>query len=506
MSRVIVLGAGIAGVPAAYGLRERLGPEDQVTVVSDRDRFQFVPSNPWIAVGLRKVTDTEFPIGKQLRDRGIEFKVDPVARIDPEGGTVVLRSGDHLAYDYLVLATGVAPAWGAVKGVEPVGSIHSVIRLDEAVKAFEAYQRFLTNPGPIVVAATQNASILGPVYEYAFLIDADLRRRGIRGRVPITLITPEPYPGHLGLGNDSVRQPLEKALASSNIQWIGNAETVAVDAKTVNLRVHGSAGAQSQEIAFEYGMYWPEFRGTDACCASTDLCDEQGFLPVNDQLQARGFPNVFGVGTCVARVSTAQTPVPIGMPDSVYAIQQEVDAAVHNVVASKEHRALISARPARAQWIEDMGPHGATYLSAPQIPLRTINWLLAGRWVYQAKRELEDYFIEQVVLGSGTRGHVSQAVERWIAQKVDEGRTPKPAQRITIFLDEGRRHRLQGLARMAGMDVQTLTLELIDAALDDAMGALGHDEQERLTRYQRESLVTALSVEANAVAFEGGAP
>lgn len=506
MAKVIVLGAGIAGVPAAYGLRERLGPEDQVTVVSDRDRFQFVPSNPWIAVGLRNVTDTEFPIGEQFRDRGIEFKVDPVERIDPGAGTVALGSGDHLAYDYLLLATGIAPAWGAVKGVEPVGNVHSVIRSGEAVKAFEAYQRFLTKPGPIVVAATQNASIVGPVYEYAFLLDADLRRRGIRGRVPITLITPEPYPGHLGVGGDSVRQPLENALASSDIQWIGNAETVAVDAETINLQVHGSAGTQSREISFEYAMYWPEFRGIDACCASADLCDERGLLPVNDQLQAQGFPSVFGIGTCVARDPSGKTPVAIGTPDSVYAIQQEVDAAVHNIVAAKEHRPLISARPARAHWIQDMGPHGATYLSAPQIPLRTINWLHAGRWVYQAKREMEDYFIEQIVLGSGPRGHVAQAVERWRAQPANEERAETSRQRIAIHLDEGRRQRLQGLARLAGMDIQTLTLELIDAALDDATRALNHDEQERLTRYQRESLIAALDAEASAVAFEGGAP
>ena len=48
---MIVLGAGISGVPMAYELRERLGRSADITVVSESEFFQFVPSNPWVAVG-----------------------------------------------------------------------------------------------------------------------------------------------------------------------------------------------------------------------------------------------------------------------------------------------------------------------------------------------------------------------------------------------------------------------------------------------------------------------
>lgn len=49
--KMIVLGAGISGVPMAYELRERLGRSADITVVSESEFFQFVPSNPWVAVG-----------------------------------------------------------------------------------------------------------------------------------------------------------------------------------------------------------------------------------------------------------------------------------------------------------------------------------------------------------------------------------------------------------------------------------------------------------------------
>ena len=51
--KVVVLGAGIGGTSAAYELREVLGDEAEITVVSDTPWFHFVPSNPWVAVNWR---------------------------------------------------------------------------------------------------------------------------------------------------------------------------------------------------------------------------------------------------------------------------------------------------------------------------------------------------------------------------------------------------------------------------------------------------------------------
>ena len=53
MAHIVIVGAGIGGMPAAYEIRELLGKEHRVTVVNATDYFQFVPSNPWIAVGWR---------------------------------------------------------------------------------------------------------------------------------------------------------------------------------------------------------------------------------------------------------------------------------------------------------------------------------------------------------------------------------------------------------------------------------------------------------------------
>ena len=198
MTHVVILGAGIAGVTAAYALKAKLGPRDEVTVVSDKPYFHFVPSNPWIAMGWRERSDIAFPIGPYLESRGIKFIHSGVKRIQPDVIQVDLENGDVLFYDTLLIATGAAGMSDDIPGLAE--HTHSVIHVDEAERALAAYREFVRHPGPIVIGAAPGAGVLGPLYEYAFLVDADLKRRNIRGRVPITLVTPEPWPGLPGCG------------------------------------------------------------------------------------------------------------------------------------------------------------------------------------------------------------------------------------------------------------------------------------------------------------------
>ena len=204
MTHVVILGAGIAGVSAAYALKAKLGPHDEVTVVSDKPYFHFVPSNPWIAMGWRERADIAFPIGPYLTSRGIKFIHSGVKHIEPDVIQVDLENDDVLFYDYLLIATGAVGDADAVPGLAQY--TQSVMHIDQAERAHAAYREFVRHPGPIVIGAAEGASVLGPIYEYAFLVDADLKRRNIRDRVSITLVSPEPWPGHLGLGREGASQ------------------------------------------------------------------------------------------------------------------------------------------------------------------------------------------------------------------------------------------------------------------------------------------------------------
>ena len=73
MAHVVIIGASTGGLPAAYEMREALGKEHKVTVISNTDTFHFVPSNPWVAVGWRTAKDTSFKLEPRLKAKNIDF-------------------------------------------------------------------------------------------------------------------------------------------------------------------------------------------------------------------------------------------------------------------------------------------------------------------------------------------------------------------------------------------------------------------------------------------------
>ena len=90
VSRVVVLGAGIAGHTAAAFSRQWLGREHTVTVVSPRPDYNWVPSNIWVGVGLMKAAKVTFPLAPIYEHAGIEF-VQAAARESIRRASTMIR-------------------------------------------------------------------------------------------------------------------------------------------------------------------------------------------------------------------------------------------------------------------------------------------------------------------------------------------------------------------------------------------------------------------------------
>jgi sulfide:quinone oxidoreductase len=173
----------------------------RITVIGDGEKFSFTPSNPWVAIGWRKPDDICLSAGPYLAKKDFAFVPSAAKQILADKKTVITATGDSLEYDYLLICTVPRLAFEEIKGAGPdAGFTQSICTTPHASKAWLAYEVFLKNPGPIVIGAVQMASCFGPAYEFAMIIDADLRKRKLRDRVPMTFVTSEPYIGHMGLG------------------------------------------------------------------------------------------------------------------------------------------------------------------------------------------------------------------------------------------------------------------------------------------------------------------
>ena len=404
MARVIVVGGGLGGISAAYELRAGLGKAHEITVVGDSPRFSFTPSNPWVAVGWRKPSDIQIEIAPYLAKKKIAFEDSGAAEIRPAENAVVLGDGRRLDYDYLVITTGPRLAFDEIPGLGPHGGhTQSICTTPHALSAWDAYQAFLKDPGPIVIGAAQGASCFGPAYEFAMILDADLRKRKLRDRVPITYVSSEPYVGHMGLGGvgDS-KGLLESEFRQRHIKWIVNAKIAEVRAGEMLVHEMNEAGELAREhtLPFKYSMVLPAFTGVDAVRAVKDMCNPRGFVQIDRHQRNPNFPNIYSAGVCVAIPPVEVTPVPTGAPKTGFMIESMVTAIVENIRADLEGKAPEAVATWNAICLADMGDTGAAFVALPQIPPRNVTWAKVGKWVHLAKIAFEKYFLSKMRSGN----------------------------------------------------------------------------------------------------------
>ena len=403
MADIVILGAGIGGLPMAYDMRRQARPGDKVIVVSNVDYFHFVPSNPWVAVNWRKRDDIQFPLAPYLEKKGIELIACGAKRVHPDESRLELTDGRSVRYDYLVVATGPKLAFDEIEGLGPAGHTQSVCHVDHAVAAGAAWKQFVQDPGPIVVGAVQGASCYGPAYEFAMIMDTDLRRRKIRDRVPMTFVTAEPYIGHLGLGGVGDSKGLmESVMRDRHIKWITNAKTTKVEAGKMFVTEYDDLGKEKRthELPFKYSMMLPAFKGIDAVAGIEGLVNPRGFVLIDPYQRNPKYKNIYAVGVCVAIPPVEQTPVPTGAPKTGYMIESMVEATAVNIRAELDGQVPARKATWNAVCLADFGDTGAAFVALPQIPPRNVNWFAEGKWVHLAKVAFERYFIRKMKRGT----------------------------------------------------------------------------------------------------------
>ncbi len=404
MAHIVILGAGTGGMAAAYELRHKLGKSHDITVINERDYFQFVPSNPWVAVGWRDSEEISFKIAPHLQKHNINFIPQAVDTIRPEDNSLTLANSETVSYDHLLIMTGPKLAFDEVEGSGPNGGhTQSVCSLPHALDSYKNFEQLCEDPGPVVVGAMAGASCFGPAYEYAFILNKELQNRKIRDKVPMTFVTSEPYIGHLGLGGvgDS-KSMLESDLRAHHIKWICNAKVSKVEEGMMYVDEYNDSGEviKQHELPFKHSMMLPAFKGVDCVARVPDLCNPRGFVIVDDHQRSPKYDNIWSAGVCIAIPPTEVTPVPTGVPKTGYMIESMVTAIAENLDA-----VLKGEEPeANATWnaicLADMGDTGAAFVAIPQIPPRNVSWFKKGKWVHLAKVAFEKYFIRKMKTGN----------------------------------------------------------------------------------------------------------
>ena len=387
MARIVILGGSFGGLTSAFELKRLLGKRAEITVVSDEDKFIFIPSLPWLSFGWRKKEDITIPIRPILERKGINFIHEPATDIKPDT-LKVLTTKKEISYDYLVIATGSHLAFEEVSGLGPEkGYTDCIFTLSQAEKTYISWQRFLEDPGPVVIGAVQGASCFGPAYEYVFELDAELRRRRFRHKIPITFITSEPYIGHFGIGGlSNSRRLMEDEFAKRDIKFMVNQAVEEIIPGEIRLK-------DGTKLPFKLSMLAPAMKGVPSVAG---IGNPRGFIPVDKYYRHQKHKNIFSAGVAVAIAPPEPTPVPTGVPKTGYMTVRMAKTVAYSISSEIKNEKPPEPEDISAICLMDMGNTAAYMKASPVLPPRQEAVFKAGihyRWL---KAAFERYYLWKI--------------------------------------------------------------------------------------------------------------
>ena len=294
---IVVLGGGIGGSTMVRLLRGRLPSTHRVILVERDAQHVFPPSLLWLMVGRRREQQISRPFAR-MKKAGIDIVQGEIERIDPQNRSVQI-AGTNIAADYMVVALGADLAPATIPGLTEAG--HNFYTLSGAQSLDRARAELRQGNLVVLVAGVPFKCPAAP-YEAAMLLEADVRKRGLHGRISVSLYTPEPGP--MPVAGPQVSAMVRQLVESRGVTV--NTEQVVTEVDAPGRRIHFKSG---MVVAFDLLAYVPP-HCAPAVVRAAGLIGESGWVPVNRQTLETKFPGVYAIGDVTGIPLVTGKPLP----------------------------------------------------------------------------------------------------------------------------------------------------------------------------------------------------
>jgi sulfide:quinone oxidoreductase len=323
MKQILILGGGVGGTLTANLLIKKLrrrvkAGEVSITVVDESGQHTYQPGFMYIAMGGERADRLHRP-ERGLLDQRVGLVVGRVEKIDEPTRTVHLADGQRLGYDQLVLATGSRIVPEAIAHFDT--EAHHFYTAEAALELRAALDKFTGGRIVIGIAGMPYKCPPAPL-EVAFLIEAELRQRGLRDKSELHFCSP--------IGRaftiESVSEMATPILEAKRIELhtFFNVEAIDPDRRVVE-------SLEGEELPYDLLILVPPHKGQQFLIDSGFAPAPGGWLPTDRAtLQVGGRPNVFALGDA--------TDLPLSKAGST--AHFEAPVVTERIVAAIEGRAI----------------------------------------------------------------------------------------------------------------------------------------------------------------------
>lgn len=294
---ILILGGGVGGMTAANRLAHRLRGDHRVRLVEREEEHLFTPSLLWLMTGARRPQQVTKSLRRLLHPQ-VDLVQAAVEGIDLERRAVRTTTGE-LGYDHLVIALGAELAPEDLPGYREAAhnffSLSGASRVQGALSGFQA--------GRVVVAVTALPyKCPAAPYEAALLLEAELRRRGLRSRTEVAVFTPEPQP--MPVAGPVMGRAVVALLEGRRIAFHPNRPLGSIDPESRELVL--SDGSREP---FDLLLAVPPHRPSPAL-KDLAIANEAGWIPVDPATLSTRAPDVHALGDATLVTLPNGRPLP----------------------------------------------------------------------------------------------------------------------------------------------------------------------------------------------------
>jgi sulfide:quinone oxidoreductase len=331
--RVLILGGGVGGTIVANLLSRKLHRwidrgDIEVTVVDRLGSHVYQPGFMYITFGGEQAARLARP-ERSLLDARVKLVVGDVAEINEQEQTVRLDDDRWLGYDYLVLATGSRIVPEEIANFET--EAHHFYTAEAAQKLRKALDEFAGGKIVIGIAGMPYKCPPAPL-EVAFLIEAELRERGLRERSEIHFCSPISRAFTIESVSDMATPELEKK--GIELHTFFNVETIDAERRVVE-------SLEGEELPYNLLVLVPPHKGAQVLIDSGLAPAPGGWLPTDHHtLQVKGRENVYAIGDATdlplsKAGSTAHFEAPVVAERIAAAVERREPDAKHGLYTGR---------------------------------------------------------------------------------------------------------------------------------------------------------------------------
>ena len=361
MKKITILGAGFAALTAVRQIR-KIDKNCEITLVAANKEFIYLPSLIWIPSGRRQASDLIVPLDNFISKYNIKFHQGHVTGLKDNGRVVETTNGD-VANDGLIIATGgrfIKKLPGIEHAITPCEGIPAAIKIRDRIKDMDGGTiaiGFASNP------KEKSAMRGGPMFEFLFGLDQQLRAEKRRDKFKLVFFCPAPKPG-IRMGEKAVEGILSRM-------------------KKLNIETHlghKMKGFQADKVKTEGGefhadliLFMPGMTG-NKWFKNADLpLSEGGLLKATKHCEVEGMKNVYVAG------DSGSFQGPGWMPKQAHMADLQAEAAAENLLNSLADKPAIATFKPELMCIIDSNNKGVfTFRNEKRQfvlpPLRIFHW------------------------------------------------------------------------------------------------------------------------------------